>query len=218
MAAELLHDRDTFTVRRTHVSDMDNAVYLITAKASGEQILIDAADDVEELESLLRAGAEDAARPASLRLIVTTHAHWDHTRATSELAERTGADVAIGDADAEQLAEERGVTAQRLSHGDRIGVEGVALEVIALRGHTPGSIALATPDESPVLLFTGDSLFPGGIGNTWKDPARFAQLLGDVRTRLFDRFDDAVVYPGHGDGTSLAAERPALPDWEQRGW
>lgn len=218
MAAELLQDRETYTVRRTHVSEMDNAVYLLTAKASGEQILVDAADDIEALETLIAAGAADASGPAALKLIVTTHAHWDHTRATAELAERTGADVAIGYADAEQLAEERGVTAQRLSHGDRIGVEGVSLEVIALRGHTPGSIALATSDETPVTVFTGDSLFPGGVGNTWGDPARFSQLLADVRERLFDRFADADVYPGHGAETTLAAERPALPEWEERGW
>ena len=94
-----------------------------------------------------------------------------------------------------------------------------ALEAIALRGHTPGSIAFATTDGDPVLLFTGDSLFPGGVGNTRNDPQRFEQLFADVSERLFDRFgDDAIVYPGHGAETTLGAERPALPEWRERGW
>lgn len=199
---------------------MNNAVYLLTAKASGEQLLIDAADDVPALESLLAEGAADAAAPSKLCYIVTTHAHWDHTRAVAELSERTGARVAIGSADAPALLEERGVEAERLVEGgDRIEIDGLSLEAIALVGHTPGSIALATTDGNPQLLFTGDSLFPGGVGNTDGDASRFSSLLHDVETQLFARFaDDTVVYPGHGDETTLGVERPALDDWRRRGW
>ncbi len=219
-ASRLIDDRPNFTVRRSFVSEMHNAVYLITAKSSGEQLLIDAADDVDTLASLLQEGAADSEHPASLRFIVTTHAHWDHTRATGALAARTGAKVAIGRADARQLEKERGVDADvLLEHGDRVEIEGVSLEVISLRGHTPGSIALATSDGHPALLFTGDSLFPGGVGNTGHVPERFAQLFGDVTERLFAVFDDnAQVLPGHGDPTTLGAERPSLPEWRERGW
>lgn len=225
MPSQLIDDRLDCTVRRLFVSDMDNAVYLITAKSSGEQLLIDAADDVEAIESLLRDGAADAGAaetrgPEALRLIVTTHAHWDHTRATGELASRTGARVAIGREDAQQLREERGVVADLLlDNGDRVAIDGVALDVISLRGHTPGSVALATTVAQPTLLFTGDSLFPGGVGNTGNDPERFAQLIGDVTERIFERFDDDTrVLPGHGEPTTLGAERPALPGWRERGW
>ncbi len=220
MPSELVQDRPEYTVRRMFVSEMNNAVYLLTAKASGEQILIDAAYDAEALRALLADGAGDAARAGGLRWILTTHAHWDHTRATADLAAASGAPVAIGRDDAAQLQEERGVVADReLAGGERIAIEGLELEAIALRGHTPGSIAFATTDGDPVLLFTGDSLFPGGVGNTRNDPQRFEQLFADVSERLFDRFgDDAIVYPGHGAETTLGAERPALPEWRERGW
>lgn len=245
--SELLHDRPGYTVRRTFVSDMNNAVYLITAKPSGEQLLIDAADELEALQQLIADGAADAAGAADaggvdadggsvaqpgdrLRWILTTHTHWDHTRATKALAEATGAQIAVGRDDAPTLREERGVAVDReLVGGEQIAIDGVALETVALRGHTPGSIAFVLSEErnggapggerSPVLLFTGDSLFPGGVGNTGDDAGRFAQLFADVTERLFDRFDDdAMVYPGHGAATTLGAERPSLPEWRARGW
>lgn len=96
---------------------------------------------------------------------------------------------------------------------------GVGLEVIGLVGHTPGSIALVhAPASGPVQLFTGDSLFPGGVGRTWA-ASDFDTLLGDVTRLLFDRFDDdTVVWPGHGLPTTLGAERPQLAEWRARGW
>jgi glyoxylase-like metal-dependent hydrolase (beta-lactamase superfamily II) len=88
--------------------------------------------------------------------------------------------------------------------------------VIHLRGHTPGSLALLYQDAH---LFTGDSLFPGGVGNTQRDAARFEQLYTDVVERVFDRLpDETWVYPGHGKDTTLGAERPSLPEWRERGW
>lgn len=222
MSSELLHDRTGYTVRRVHVSEMNNAVYLITSKVSGEQVLIDAADDLDALRALIADGAADVvgAVEGRLRWILTTHAHWDHTRAIGDLAKATGAHVVIGRADATQLHDERGVTAdQLLDGGEVISIAGVELEAIALRGHTPGSIAFVLSDAEPVIIFTGDSLFPGGVGNTGDDPERFAQLFADVSARIFDRFDDAtIVYPGHGAETTLGAERAALPEWQQRGW
>ncbi|MDR1449628.1 MAG: MBL fold metallo-hydrolase [Propionibacteriaceae bacterium] len=97
---------------------------------------------------------------------------------------------------------------------------GFSLAVIGLRGHTPGSIALALSQPGQIVhLFTGDSLFPGGVGNTGHDPDRFAQLLGDVEERVFAVYpDDTVIHPGHGRPTTLGAERPDLPAWRARGW
>ena len=94
------------------------------------------------------------------------------------------------------------------------------VEIIHLRGHTPGSVAvlLRAGDEGD-HLFTGDSLFPGGVGNTQQDPQRFASLIDDVERRLFDYLpDDTAVHPGHGKGTTLGAERPHLAEWRERGW
>ena len=106
-----------------------------------------------------------------------------------------------------------------MHHGDVLTVGHLTLEVIALRGHTPGSVALAYREPAGrVHLFTGDSLFPGGPGAT-RTPADFASLMADLTDRVFDRFaDDTVVYPGHGLGTTLGVERPHLEEWRARGW
>src|SRR5690606_31617385 len=99
--------------------------------------------------------------------------------------------------------------------GDRITCGPILLRVIGLVGHTPGSIALAWQDR---LLFTGDSLFPGGPGKTGS-PEDFSSLMADLETKIFDRYaDDVAIHPGHGDSTTLGTERPHLTEWRQRGW
>ncbi len=107
-----------------------------------------------------------------------------------------------------------------VAHGDTVEVGGQVLEVVHLRGHTPGSIALVWrgPEGAGTHVFTGDSLFPGGVGKTWS-PEDFTSLLADVEERLFGALpDDTWVYPGHGKDTTLGAERPSLPEWRARGW
>ena len=109
-----------------------------------------------------------------------------------------------------------------MAQGDRVAVGDATLEVIALAGHTPGSIALLYDDTSPdghPHLFTGDSLFPGGVGNTFGDEAAFVQLIDEVETKVFQRLpDDTWFYPGHGDDSTIGAERPSLGEWRSRGW
>jgi glyoxylase-like metal-dependent hydrolase (beta-lactamase superfamily II) len=213
----LIHDLRDITIRRISVSEMDNNVYLLTAKASGEQVLIDAADDAPAIQQLLQDGAGDTSAAPRLVLIATTHQHWDHVRALKELVAATGARTAAGTDDADALP----VSVDRnLGHGDTVAVDGFALTAVHLRGHTPGSIAFVyeTP-EGPVHIFSGDSLFPGGVGNTQNDPERFTELLDDVTQRLFGAYpDDTVVHPGHGKSTTLGTERPHLEEWRARGW
>ncbi|MHA7278318.1 MBL fold metallo-hydrolase [Arthrobacter sp. MDT2-2] len=205
------------TIRSISVSEMDNNVYLLTSKSSGAQVLIDAADDAHAILELLADAQEDTDAEARVALIVTTHAHWDHLRALAEVKEATGARTAAGADDVADIAVPTDVP---LRHGDVGSFEGFDLEAIHLRGHTPGSVALLYRDPSgPAHLFTGDSLFPGGVGNTQGDPERFASLYEDVSTRIFDHLpDDTVVHPGHGKGTTLGAERGSLAEWKQRGW
>jgi glyoxylase-like metal-dependent hydrolase (beta-lactamase superfamily II) len=130
----------------------------------------------------------------------------------------TGAVTVAHAADAADLP----VPVQRtVTHGDTVTVGEQSLEVIHLRGHTPGSIALVWrgPGDAGVHLFTGDSLFPGGVGNTQQDVERFASLIDDVEQRLFAALpDETWVYPGHGADTTLGAERPHLGEWRERGW
>ncbi|GAA2176171.1 MBL fold metallo-hydrolase [Arthrobacter parietis] len=212
-----MYDLTDVTIRSCSVSEMDNNVYLITAKTTGAQVLIDAADDARAIERLLADGAQDTGVPAKLALVITTHSHWDHVRALAEVVRATGARTAAGADDVDDIAVPTDVP---LAHGDVGTFDGFTLEAISLRGHTPGSIALAYRDPSgPVHLFTGDSLFPGGVGNTGGDAQRFESLYSDVVERIFNTFDDdTIVHPGHGKPTTLGAERPSLAQWRSRGW
>lgn len=222
----LLFDFPELTIRRAVVSEMANNVYVLTGKHSGTQVLIDAADDAAAIESLLTEAAGDAEAPAELALIATTHSHWDHIRALAALEAAYEVPTAAGADDAPHITAETGVEAEcHLRDGDVLKLNEIVLTAVHLRGHTPGSIAfvlkIQASDTVPetTIIFSGDSLFPGGVGNTEKDPARFVSLLDDVEARLFDRYDDnAVVLPGHGNGTTLGVERPALPEWRERGW
>jgi len=213
----LIHSLRDITVRRISVSEMDNNVYLLTAKESGAQLLIDAADDLPAIQALLADAAADTAATPRLELIATTHQHWDHVRALPELVKATGARTAAGADDAPELPVPVDVL---LDHGDVGNFDGFDMRAVHLRGHTPGSVALVYEDpKGPAHIFSGDSLFPGGVGNTQKDPARFNQLITDVSERLFDVYpDDTVVHPGHGKPTTLGAERPHLAEWRARGW
>jgi len=200
------------TIIKASVGPMDNNAYVVTCSETGESLLIDAANDPEWLVELI---AEHAPK---LDLIVTTHQHGDHWQALEAVTEATGAPTAVHQLDAEALP----VAPERfLANGDTIVIGELALDVIHLRGHTPGSVALAlrpAGDRTAVQLFTGDCLFPGGVGKTW-EPGAFEELLGDVSSQLFGAYDDdTVVDPGHGDDTTLGAERPHLAEWAQRGW
>jgi glyoxylase-like metal-dependent hydrolase (beta-lactamase superfamily II) len=204
-------DLPLLTIRKASVGEMSNNVYLLTCVHTGAQLLIDAADDPARILSLLDEGS------GSLETIVTTHQHWDHHRALVQVAQATNATTAAGDADADALPV---IPDQRLRHGDTLTFGKITLEVVHLRGHTPGSVALVYNDpDGHAHIWTGDSLFPGGVGNTQEDPDRFAALLGDVQTRIFDVYDDDTwIYPGHGSDTTLGAERPHLQEWRERGW
>jgi len=196
------------TITKVSVGPMDNNAYLVRCRTTGEQLLIDAANDADRLVELIGE--------TGLSTVVTTHQHHDHWYALAEVVERTGATSVAHPADAVELP----VVDVTVDDGQMVRVGQSALEVIHLVGHTPGSIALLyrDPSGSP-HLFTGDSLFPGGVGNTQGDPARFDSLFHDVTTKLFDRLpDETVVYPGHGADTTLGTERPALPEWRARGW
>jgi glyoxylase-like metal-dependent hydrolase (beta-lactamase superfamily II) len=123
--------------------------------------------------------------------------------------------------DADAITAQTGVAVTRaVKQGDTVAVGDCTLEVIAIAGHTPGSIALLydDPDGQP-HLFTGDSLFPGGVGNTFGDESAFVQLIDEVETKVFQRLpDDTWFYPGHGGDSTIGAERPHLAQWRQRGW
>ncbi|WFE52780.1 MBL fold metallo-hydrolase [Micromonospora sp. WMMD1155] len=206
--APAVRELDGLTISKLSVGPMDNNAYLLRCTSTGDQVLIDAANEAPRLLELVGDGG--------LTAVVTTHQHMDHWVALEEVVAKTGARALVHAEDAAGLP----IEAERLSDGDTVPVGDCALEVIHVKGHTPGSIALLYRDPAGTPhLFTGDSLFPGGVGNTDKDPERFAALIDDVEHKLFDRLpDDTWFYPGHGKDSTLGAERPALPQWKARGW
>lgn len=200
------------TILKASVGPMDNNAYLVTCSATGETLLIDAANDAEVLVDLIRRYAP------KVSLIVTSHQHFDHWQALEAVAAATGAPTAAHKIDADPLP----VKPDRLlANGDTVQIGKLTFDVIHLRGHTPGSIALALDGPATggvTQLFTGDCLFPGGVGKT-RQTGDFIQLLDDVTSRVFDVYPDStVIYPGHGDDTVLGAERPSLAEWRERGW
>jgi glyoxylase-like metal-dependent hydrolase (beta-lactamase superfamily II) len=198
------------TITKLAVGPMENNAYLLVDRSTGEGLLIDAANEADRLIELVG--------DTPLATVVTTHRHWDHWQALPEVVEGTGARTVAQELDAPELPVP---VTETVTHGDTVSVGSSALTVIHLRGHTPGSIALAytDPDDGVVHLFTGDSLFPGGPGNTEKDPQRFGSLMDDLQERVFGPYGDSTwVYPGHGKDTTLGAERPSIPEWRARGW
>lgn len=198
------------SIAKLAVGRMSNNAYLVRCRATGEALLIDAADEPERLIELSAFGGAPAAT------VLTTHSHADHWQALAAVVARTGARTVAGAKDADAIDV---TTDRRVDHGDTVRVGDVQLSVIGLRGHTPGSIALHYSDPSGYgHLFTGDSLFPGGVGKTW-NAADFETLYADVVARLFEVYDDQTwFYPGHGNDSTLGAERPHLQEWRERGW
>lgn len=210
-------DLPGLTMWKLSVSEMHNNVYLLRDEASGAALLVDAAADTSAIEAMLAEAGVD-----TLVGIVTTHKHWDHHRALPDLAPRAETTMA-GVADGPELPVAPG---RLLTDGEQISLGSQTFTAHHVPGHTPGSIVLSwapsdAADEDEVLphLWTGDTLFPGGVGATTNDPEQsFDELFAAVTARLFGRFDDAVVHPGHGDDTRLDAERPHLEEWRERGW
>jgi glyoxylase-like metal-dependent hydrolase (beta-lactamase superfamily II) len=197
-------------VTKIAVGPYDNNVYLLRCAATGTTVLVDGANEADRILATL--GADP------LVTVVQTHGHFDHVQAIGEIRAATGADLLCHAGDAGMMPE--GQHPSLVDDGDVIPVGATSVRAIHLDGHTPGGLALLYADdpERP-HLFTGDSLFPGGVGNTQQDAERFARLLGDVETKLFDALpDETWVYPGHGRDTTLGAERPSLPEWRARGW
>lgn len=199
---------DALTISKVAVGEMSNNAYLLECRSTGDQLLIDAAAEPETLTEFVS--------PAHLRTVLTTHRHADHWQALGELVEFTAADTIAGEPDADAIPV---ATNHRVWTDDTVRFGEIELRVIGLVGHTPGSIALLYDDPSGhPHLWTGDSLFPGGVGKTWSEED-FASLLDEVETKIFDALpDDTWFYPGHGDDSTLGAERPGLPEWRERGW
>ena len=185
-----------------------NNCYLVRCTATGDTLLVDAAGDAPRLLELVGDGR--------LVGIAQTHGHWDHVQALAEVRQASGAPVLAHAGDAADLP----VPPDRLlEDGDTVEVGAARLSVVHLLGHTPGSVALVYQgDPERPHVFSGDSLFPGGPGRT-TTPADFGTLMDDLERKIFGSLPDHTwFYPGHGDDSTLGAERPSIPEWRARGW
>ncbi|GAA0908544.1 MBL fold metallo-hydrolase [Pseudonocardia zijingensis] len=207
-------DLEALSITKISVGPMDNNAYLLVCRATNEALLIDAANEPDRLADLV--GADDS-RP-ELNHLVTTHQHYDHWQALGAVAGMFQTRQIAHPLDAPELPIPMDLLVE---HGDTIRFGDIELEVVHLRGHTPGSIALVYRDPAEgghPHVFTGDSLFPGGHGKT-TTAEDHNQLMDDLEERIFGPLpDETWVYPGHGDDTTLGAERPHLGEWRERGW
>jgi len=200
-----LHYEDSLVeVHRVVVGPVDNNVHVIRCRQTGEAVLVDAAN---EHELLL-----DLCRDLGVRRVVETHGHWDHIQAVPAVRD-AGYDVAVTAADAEMLPSYDLI----LEDDAVLQVGRLRIRTITTPGHTPGSICFAV--EGTPLLFTGDTLFPGGPGATKFPGGDFPTIIRSIDERILSRFgDETMVLPGHGADTTVGAERPHLQEWVDRGW
>lgn len=200
----LLFEDSAVEVHGVVVGPMDNNVYVVRCRQTGDAMLIDAANEHELLLEMCR--------DLGVGRVVETHGHWDHIQAVPAVRE-AGYEVAVSAEDSQMLPaydlllEDEGV----------MELGRLRVEQIATPGHTPGSICFYV--EGTPLLFSGDTLFPGGPGATKFPGGDFPTIIRSIEERLFSRFDaDTIVLPGHGDRTTVGTERPHLQEWVDRGW
>jgi glyoxylase-like metal-dependent hydrolase (beta-lactamase superfamily II) len=185
------------------VGPVDNNVYVLRCTETGDAVLVDAANEHDQLLELCRA--------LDVRTVVETHGHWDHIQAVPEIRD-AGYEVGITAADAEMLD-----SYDYLLEDDTVLEVGrLRLRTIATPGHTPGSMCFVV--EGSPLLLSGDTLFPGGPGNTSFEHSDFDTIIASIDRRLFTLPADTIVLPGHGERTTISAERPHLQEWIDRGW
>jgi glyoxylase-like metal-dependent hydrolase (beta-lactamase superfamily II) len=204
MAEGTLHiDDDQAEIHKLVVGPMDNNVFVIRCKQTGDAVLLDAANEHEKLLDLCKA--------LNVRRVLETHGHWDHIQAVPAIRD-AGYDVAITAQDAAMLPSYDSV----LEDDAVIEVGRLRLRTILTPGHTPGSMSFLV--EGSPLLFSGDTLFPGGPGATQFEGGDFPTIIQSVEG-LFSRLPaDTIVLPGHGDDTTIGNERPHLQEWVDRGW
>jgi glyoxylase-like metal-dependent hydrolase (beta-lactamase superfamily II) len=203
MAAPAHFEDADVRVDKLVVGPFENNVFVVHCKHTGAGVLLDAAN---EHELLL-----DVARATGVRRVLTTHGHWDHIQAVTAVRD-AGIDVGIAAADAAMLPAYDFV----IPDDEVYRVGELRLRSIHTPGHTPGSTSFLL--EGKPLLFTGDTLFPGGPGNTAGAGASFDEIIHSIDRRLFALPADLLVLPGHGLDTTLGEERPRLEEWVDRGW
>ena len=196
---------DQLEIHKLVVGPYDNNVFVLRCKATGDAVLLDAANEHEKLLEL--------AQSLDVRRVLETHGHWDHIQAVPAMRE-AGYEVAVTALDAPRL-KDVGYDVF-LDDKEVVEVGRVRLDAIHTPGHTEGSICFKVAG-SPIV-FSGDTLFPGGPGNATFEGGDFATIIQSIDSQLFTLPPDTIVLPGHGDDTTVGTERPHLQQWIDRGW
>ena len=192
-------------VHKVVVGSYDNNVFVINCRQTGDSVLIDAANEHERLLELCQR--------LNVRRVLETHGHFDHIGAVPQIRE-AGYEVGVTAADAPML-KDVGYDVF-IDDAEVIEIGRLRLHAIHNPGHTPGSISFAV--EGTPLLFTGDTLFPGGPGATKFPGSDFPTIIRSIEDKLFTFPDETIVLPGHGLDTTIGTERPHLQEWIDRGW
>ncbi|MGH9170375.1 MAG: MBL fold metallo-hydrolase [Acidimicrobiales bacterium] len=191
-------------IHKVSVGPMDNNVYVVRCRETGDSVLVDAANEHERLLELCQT--------LGVRQVLETHGHWDHIQAVPQLRD-AGYKVSVTSQDASMLPSYDLI----LEDDTVLQVGRLRLRTVHTPGHTPGSMCFLI-EGSPVVL-SGDTLFPGGAGNTTFEGGNFTQIIGSIESRLFSKLGpDTIVMPGHGADTTIGAESPHLDEWVARGW
>ncbi len=191
-------------IRQMEVGRFSVFAYLVGSEATGEALVIDPAGD----EELLAREAEK--NKLQIKYIVNTHSHLDHVMGNKKMKELTGAKIVIHEDDAPYLVNQPAHVMQMFGavpsppadiavrENDLVTVGDISLKVIHTPGHSPGAICLYTPG----LVFTGDTLFVGGVGRTDLEGGSWQVLVNSIRDKIFTLPDSTVVLPGHNYGSA----------------
>jgi glyoxylase-like metal-dependent hydrolase (beta-lactamase superfamily II) len=199
----LLWDATGVEIHQVVVGPVDNNVLVLRCTETGDAVLLDAANEHERLLELCQR--------LGVRRVLETHGHWDHIQAVPQLRD-AGYSVGVTAQDAAMLPSYDEV----IEDDAVVAVGRLRLRTIHTPGHTPGSMCFLL--EGHPILFSGDTLFPGGPGNTSFEGGDFPTIIESVDRRLFTLPPDTIVLPGHGDRTTIGTERPHLQEWIDRGW
>jgi glyoxylase-like metal-dependent hydrolase (beta-lactamase superfamily II) len=195
------YEGDDLIVRKIEVGNMENNTYVLECPETHESLIVDGCFEADKI--LAEAEGTDVVA------IVQTHGHADHVEVLPDLKKALDVPVFAHPGDDYPVPVDR-----ELSDGDEVEFGNRSAKVLHTPGHTPGGVCFLVGKH----LISGDTLFPGGPGNTWNDPDRFKEIIDSLETKLFTLPDETAVYPGHGKDTTIGTERPSLEEWKSRGW
>ena len=202
MQGTRVFEGDGFDISHIATPPLDNNVYLIECTATRASLIIDAAGDADAVLAL--------AEGTEVKGVATTHGHWDHHGAIPEVTDTLDVPFMLHGADVDLAGKEP----DSLLVEGLLPIGGVEARILHTSGHTPGSVCILLPG----VVITGDTLFPGGPGATRFDHSSFETIIESISSKLFTLPDITIVLPGHGNSTTIGAERPQLSEWIERGW